>query len=282
MDTTETQGALGPYLRAMSRHRLLVAAVTMAAVVGALLWLAVREPRYEASANLLVAPLPFGEDPYAGVQLIRDAGEPARTMQTAATLVRSPDAARAVTRVRPDLTPDQVLAAVKVEPLGESNILAVRAQDASPAAAAGLANAFARAALQVRAEANRADARRIVARLRDESARSASDESSPELADRIRRLRAVAAGEDPTLSLAQTASPSAAAVGPSRTLTLVLALLAGLTIGGVAAVLLQQLRHDGEVTRPAPRQPGSLVSSPDSVDVSVAAARGVPERQRGP
>src|SRR5215213_1962207 len=87
--------ALGPYLRAIRAHKPLMVLTTLAFVAAALAWLAfARTPTYEATANLLVTPLPQDDQTFRGLQLLRDSGDPTRTVQTAASLVTAPEAAR--------------------------------------------------------------------------------------------------------------------------------------------------------------------------------------------
>ena len=93
--------ALGPYLRAIRAHRGLVVLTTLAFLAAALLWLSfARTPSYEATANVLVTPLPQDDEIFRGLQLLRDSGDPTRTMQTAASLMTSPEAARRSRRTR--------------------------------------------------------------------------------------------------------------------------------------------------------------------------------------
>ena len=59
-------------------------------MLGSLLLLATRDAEYEATADLLVDPLPLVDETFRGLSLIRDTGDPVRTVQTAASLVESP------------------------------------------------------------------------------------------------------------------------------------------------------------------------------------------------
>src|SRR5215213_3563565 len=95
------EGALRPYLRAINAHRVLVALCTLAALVGCLAWLSQRTTNYEATAEILVTPLPSGtsDDPFRDLPFLRDYGEATRTIQTAATLVDSPAAAERTARI---------------------------------------------------------------------------------------------------------------------------------------------------------------------------------------
>src|ERR1700704_472582 len=60
------EGALGPYLRAIRAHRLLVAVITLVAVGAAGAWLAARSPTYQATAEILITPLPQGDPTLQG------------------------------------------------------------------------------------------------------------------------------------------------------------------------------------------------------------------------
>ena len=74
------------------------------------LWLAQRSPTYEATAEILVTPLPQDDPTFQGLPFLRDYGEATRTIQTAATLEsRYPDW-DAFQAVRRRLDPDGVFA----------------------------------------------------------------------------------------------------------------------------------------------------------------------------
>ena len=88
------EGALGPYLRAIRAHRLLVIAVMLAAVGAAIAWTALRPADYQATANILLTPLAQEDTQFQGLNAVREAGDPTRTAQTAATLIKSTAAAR--------------------------------------------------------------------------------------------------------------------------------------------------------------------------------------------
>jgi capsular polysaccharide biosynthesis protein len=148
------EGALGPYLRAIRGHRLLILMVTLAAIGASAAWIILRTPEYKATADLLVTPLPQEDQTFLSLPLLRDSGDPTRTVQTAATVVESGQAAQRTARtLGRGWTPRKVLEAVDVQPQGESNILAVTATAEDAPVAARIANAFARGALDARSEA---------------------------------------------------------------------------------------------------------------------------------
>jgi Mrp family chromosome partitioning ATPase len=266
------EGALGPYLRAIGAHRLLVVAVTLATVAASAAWLSLRDPTYEATAQLLVSPLPQDDTTFIGVQVLRESTEPTRTMQTAATLVSSREAARlTAARLGRGWTAERVEDSVDVDPQGESNILAVTAQADARGVAARVANLYAAAAL----EARRATLRRQVdaairqlragARAPGNSAGAAADR-----AERLNQLELVRRGVDPTLSLSQPASVPSAPLGPPAFLVVAVSAIAGFTLASGAALLLEvvdrRVRNEEEIVElyplpvlaRVPRQPRRL------------------------
>jgi Mrp family chromosome partitioning ATPase/capsular polysaccharide biosynthesis protein/DNA-binding winged helix-turn-helix (wHTH) protein len=227
----ESAVALRPYVRAIRARSLVVALTTIAALAVAAALLATREPTFTSTAQLLVTPLPQDDRTFLGTTLLRDSGDPTRTVQTAAALVDSPLAAqRAARRLGNGMQQRAVEANVQVQPLGESNILSITASSTTADGAARLANEYAESALAVRGEEIR---RQIDAVMQ-------SVGPDPTLADRTRlaELRAVRDRGDPTLMLAQRAQAPGASTGAPAWLVLALAAIAGFTLGSIAALLM--------------------------------------------
>lgn len=237
------ESGLGEYLRALKAHRVIVALVILGSVIAAIAWTSVRPPQYQASARILVSPVTQDDRTFRGVQVVRDSDDPTRTVQTAATLLESNDAAtRTARRLQPASSAAQVADDVSVEPLGQSDVLAVRAEAEGAQRAAQIATEYARSALLVRAEAVRRQIGRVLLDLQAQqrSLRPGSP-AADELAARIIQLRASRTQGDPTLSFEQSAAPGTV-MGASRALILVLSLIAGMALGAAAAVLLELTR----------------------------------------
>ncbi|MEA2130764.1 MAG: hypothetical protein QOJ85_3655, partial [Solirubrobacteraceae bacterium] len=94
----DTGASLGPYLRAIRSRALVFVLVTLAAVGAAAALVATRSPTYQATAELLVTPLQQDDRTFLGIELLRDSGDPTRTVQTAAALISSPVAATRTAR----------------------------------------------------------------------------------------------------------------------------------------------------------------------------------------
>lgn len=220
----------------------------LAALLGAVLFLVMRSPSYEASADILITPLPQDDQTFLGVQVVRDsAADPTRTMQTAANLIDTPQAAQlAAKRLGAGWTYQSVGAATDVQPKGESNILTISAKvGSSPADAARVANAYARGALDSRAATLKTQIAAAIARQR--ARLQGVDRSDPttrsEISSQIGQLQAVQDGHDPSLSLLQPAEPPAGSTGASKWVILLLALLAGTLLATGATLLMEMLER---------------------------------------
>lgn len=237
--------ALGPYLRAVKAHRVLVALVTLGVLLLAIFWLAaVKSPTYQATAQLLVNPLPQDDQIFLGLQLLRDSGDPTRTVQTASNLVMAPEAAeRTAEELGGDWTRQKVIDSITVEPQGESNILAVTASAGSGEEAAQLADTFTRQTLAYRKEQLQQQVDPLLDQLesRFEAFSGSDTEAAAELQDRINQLENVRNGSDPTLQSSQFAEVPTSPSGAGAPIILALALLAGGALGAGAAVLIELL-----------------------------------------
>jgi Mrp family chromosome partitioning ATPase len=237
------ESALSTYLLALKSHWVIFTFIVLTTVAAGVAWTSARTSSYEAVARILVSPVPADDRTFVGVQVVRDSGDPTRTVQTAATLVESHEAAaRTARRLGPGWSAEQVSAAVTVEPLGQSNVLAVRAEAETPEEAAQVATQFARSALAARSQAVRSQVAAVIPELEaQQRALGPASSTAADLATRISQLRASQSQGDPTLTLEQPA-PRGAVVGASGSLIIVLSLIAGVALGAAAAVLLELTR----------------------------------------
>jgi capsular polysaccharide biosynthesis protein len=232
------EGALSPYLRAIQAHRVVFGLAVLLAVAAAAIWTASSQKEYSASAQILVTPLPQDNQSFLGFELVRDSGDPTRTVQTAAALIETREAAEATaSQLDNGQTAQQVLDSISIQPEGESNVLDVTATADSPGEAAEIANAYAESSLDQRKSKVESQAEAEIQRL------ESNGETSSETERRINSLENLREHGDPTLALSQKATPSDSAVGASAVIVIGLALLAGLAIGTGAAVVLELTAH---------------------------------------
>jgi Mrp family chromosome partitioning ATPase/DNA-binding winged helix-turn-helix (wHTH) protein/capsular polysaccharide biosynthesis protein len=242
----ESAVSIRRYVRAIRARSLIVAVTTIAAIAVAVAVLATREPTFTSTAQLLVTPLPQDDRTFLGTTLLRDSGDPTRTMQTAAALVVSPLAAeRTARRLGGGLDRQTVLADVNIQPLGESNILSVAASSTTAGGAARLANEYAQSALAVRDQEIR---RQIDAVMQSIGPDPTSGDGS-----RLADLRAVRDRGDPTLTLALPAQVPGASTGAPAWLVLALAAIAGFMLGSIAALfMLRRIADERELVEVYP------------------------------
>jgi capsular exopolysaccharide synthesis family protein len=230
----DREGALAPYLRAIQAHKLVFVGVVLAAVAAAGIYTKTSTKEYSSTAQILITPIAQDNTGFIGLNLLRESGDPTRTVQTAAALVETQQIAdKAAEKLADGRTGEQLLGEVAVQPEGESNVLDVTATATSPEAATQTANAFAEAALTVRNNLLQKQVVEEIERLEDQPG-GASEQSG-----RINSLKTIETRGDPTMQLAQTASGAGSPTGAGAALVIGLALIAGLALGTGTAVVLE-------------------------------------------
>jgi Mrp family chromosome partitioning ATPase len=235
-----------PFLRAIRAHPLLVAAVAIVAVGVTAVYHKTRTPTYEASAQVLLTPV-ASNGPYVGLPVVTEAAaDPARTLQTATSVLESPAAERATaSQLGKPWTRRSVHEAVSVQPRGESNIVSITGSASSASEAAALANAYTHDALSIRGAQLSSEAKAEVSQLqeREKALPAGETANAAQISAQISALSSVAGGHDPNFSLLQAAIPPTSRSGSSLKLLAVLALLAGLVIGTGAATAIEYLNR---------------------------------------
>jgi len=239
---------LTPYLRAIRAHPLLIAACVFIAVSAGIAIAEKRKRNYEATAQILVTPLSEGANngAYTGLPIVTtSAAEPTRTLETAATILKTRQAATLAAKELPGWTGERINNAISVEPRGESNIVAVTATEKNPYVAARLANAYLTAALTTRSGELKTIASGLITELqeREKAVSSTNVTTLAELAGQVTALVPIANGHDPNFAPLQQAAVPGAPTGTSTTLIVMLAALAGLVIGIAAAVGVEYLNR---------------------------------------
>jgi Mrp family chromosome partitioning ATPase/capsular polysaccharide biosynthesis protein len=251
--------SLGPFLRAIGRHWLLVLVVGGLAGGISVATVLQHKASYEASVSVLVKPLPQDDATFIGIGTIVDSVDPTRTIQTAAALISTPTAAEAAAKkMGPGWTGTRVKNAVRVQPRGESFLLDIIATGSSGDQAARLADAYADAALAARAKLFQTNLSTSIDALRGRIAKlrqiGADSTQINDLSGRFEQLRALQViGADPSLQLSERADPTGGPIGKSRVLLAILAVISGLVLGSIAALAIEfftrRLRDEDEIQR---------------------------------
>jgi tyrosine-protein kinase len=237
--TPAEAGGVRPLIQAISSHRRIVAVTMIAALLGAIAFLAVRQTTYQATANVLVQPVPQDDPTYLSLGVIRDSGDPIRTTQTAATLLDTTEAAsRTAQQLGGDWTTKSVEDGVDVAPVSESNIIAITGTADTGAESAKLADTFAQTSLTLRNDQLEKQVDQAIDQTQSQlDSLDAGDPNAAELANELQLLTSIKQSGDPSLELQQNATVPDAPTNPSPILVVMLALIAGLVLGSGAALL---------------------------------------------
>lgn len=238
-----SQGAIR-YVQTIRDRWWLVLLATVVAVLAALVYLAGAPRVYQAEADLLITPVSNGDATTAGLGLITESTDPTQDISTSARLASTPAVAQAAkVSLRSTRSAEAILGDITAEPIAQSNLVAIQATAGTADGAARLANAFARAVVQVRTTQLRQEIAALLPRLQGQLAQlPASQRSGPgSLGERISGLQALASGSDPTVRLAAPATPPASPSSPRPKLAVAAGIVAGVIVGIGAAFALQAL-----------------------------------------
>jgi len=232
------------YLASFREHWRLIVVLVLVATLSAGAYSYAAQKRYEAHADLLVSPATDVAPSVLGLNLFQQSSDPARNVLTMARLVKTPEAAAAAGR-KLGLTPSEVLQAITVTPLSQSDILTIQATDSSSGEAAAIANAFADAVVAERTATFQQAVASSIRRLRAQlDAIPAVDRNAAEgvaIQQQIAGLAALVGTSDPTLQIVNRASPPSSPSWPRPKLSIGLAFLAALLLGSGAAIALEFL-----------------------------------------
>ena len=234
---------IGARLRSALRTHWPYVLVTVAlALAGAFAYLALAQQRYEARAELHVAPVPRAD--VAALPALHTSTF-AHSVSAAARLTQS---AHVTARVRNRLaisgSTSAIADLVEVETRQDDNLLSIVASAGTPQSAARIANAFAAGLVVERTRrfqlGLRLATQRTAARL-DTLGGDARDAEAASLANRLADYRALAGAPDPTIEIVRTAEPSSSPAWPKPATIVLIAVALGVLTGGILAVVLEFL-----------------------------------------
>jgi polysaccharide biosynthesis transport protein len=240
------QGAMKRYLDTIRERKWIVVVAVVLCTLAATAYALTAHNVYEASADILVTPVPSDQTNILGLGLLREASDPTQDETTAAELV---DNAAVAAQAQQNLgwrdSPAALLQQVSVQPVANSSIVAVTASTGSPAGSLHLANAFAQAAIQVRTEQLHQALAPAIQNMRDEiqqvtGGAPASIGDQP-LYQELAEMEALLSGPDPTLRVVTLATLPTGPASPDRKLDIACGVLAGLLIGIAGAFALKAL-----------------------------------------
>src|SRR6185312_6827670 len=207
---TQREGA-SRYVGALREHWLLILMLVIVAVGSAAAYSYTAKKKFKADADVLVTPQ--GSDIYPGLPVIRDTNGLTSGVLTAARLIQTPQVADRVRARHPEfgLSRDGLLGSISVDPLSQSNVIAIVSTARSADRAANIANAFANEFTSLRAQQFNSALDQARSRLRAQvNSLPASQQNSPAASDlraQLASLETAAGGPDPSIGVASNAVP---------------------------------------------------------------------------
>ena len=225
------------------RERLWLVVLCVALTTGvAAAYVALAEKVYEANADLLVTPVPAGDETLVGLGLLQESTDPTRDVSTAARYVETlPVARRVKDQLRLPASPEGVLRKISAEPVAQSSVVTVTARENSAELAARVANSFASETVRLRTEQLRTQLDRTIPALRARLEQLPPEERTggESVAARLAALESLRGVPDPTMRVITPASPPEQQAAPRPVLSIAAGLFAGLLLGVGGAFALQ-------------------------------------------
>jgi Mrp family chromosome partitioning ATPase/capsular polysaccharide biosynthesis protein len=229
------------------RHRgWLIAVTVVLALIVAAIYVKTATPTYQASSNLLVTAVPSGGSiPTNLPGLLYQSNDPTRDIQTAANVVDSLTTAKAVkAALRLRQPAATILKKITVQPVSDSNVLAITGSSDTAAGAAALANSFAQQTIAIRTAMFRRAVAGQITSLKAEtsgttgtSTTGAANNASP--AQQLTQLQTLRNAAVPDMSLSAQATPPTGRTSPRAALSLGAALVVGLVVGILGVLALE-------------------------------------------
>ncbi|HEY4096312.1 MAG TPA: Wzz/FepE/Etk N-terminal domain-containing protein [Baekduia sp.] len=240
---TESQGFVR-YLATVRERWWLILAVTVIATLVAGVYATKTAKVYKAEADVLITPAVQGDAATSGLGLVTESSDPTQVTTTAARILyTSPVAALARQRLHLSASADDIQSRITIEPIAQSNLVAVIASAPTALGAQQLANSYAQAAVDRRTSILHTEIDSLIPSLQRRQATLPPDErtGSGTLGERIADLQALRAGSDPTVRIASRPELPASPASPKPKLALAAGILAGLILGLGAAFASQSL-----------------------------------------
>ena len=241
LGTHEAGGELRELLRPLWRHRFVIGVIVAASTIAVYIYNDRKPDQFRSSTQIFLQTSEVEQTLYGLTAFIN--GE--RNVANQAALVRTPEVARRVAnRIGFKGDPSGLLGRVSVKGTTGTDLLVVRAVDGSAAGAAGLANAFAEAFVELRAATTRDQIQRALTSAKRQLATLpqsiTNDAAQNAIRSRIGSLEAIQSLKPGGARQIDTATPSAA-FAPQPRRAAVFAFVLSLVFGALVAFVLERL-----------------------------------------
>lgn len=236
---TNQEGILDQLLRTLRRRKLIFLQALVVVPLLALVFSLLQEDEYTATATLLFRQAP---DTLTEGESVFD---PTREAATNSELVKLPVVARRASADLDGVSPEEVLEAVEVEASSEADTAKVEAKTESAELSAQMANAYGRAYIAFRREADRAQVQDAIdvaeaglSRLSPGAREGSEGDALNEQLDRLRLAQALQTGG---AELVQPADPPNSRSAPKPARNVALGIVLGALLGFGLAALVERI-----------------------------------------
>lgn len=231
------------YLQAILAHWRLILGLAAVAVISALVVLSLASKRYQATADILITPVPATDTTYQGFSVFRQSLDGSSSVVTAARVMDGPQIRQ---RAFANLPGKGSGVSISIVPLSQADIVSVQATASSADEAAAAANSYADAVAAVRSDLFHSELQARISQLQRQvaafpPATRQNNFTYIGLQQQLSQLRGSIGLPDPTLRVLDRAQPPAAASWPRPKLTIAITLLVALMLGCGAAILLETM-----------------------------------------
>jgi len=225
------------------RERIWLVLLTILLTTGiAVAYVFLAQKTYEATASILVTSVSTDDAAIRSLPLIFESSDPTRDVETGSQFVNNVDVAASVRReLGLSDSPRDLLDKISVQPVAQSNIVAVTAKGDTPSEARELANTFAESAVADRTDqvhsAIDAQLPGIRAQLQGQTDPTVASTLGAELA----QFETLRNAQDPSFRVETLADQPQEPASPRPALSIAAGLLGGLILGVAAAFVAQAL-----------------------------------------
>ncbi len=232
------------YVGTVVEHAWLVVLCVVVCVAGTAVYVATAPRKYQATADMLISPIPADTTTLVGLPVLFSSGNQTTDVLTASSLITTPQvAATVVNTLGLKESPGALLGNVTATPVGASNLVAVTATASSAAEAQRIANAFPAAVIATREAALHDAIAAILPSLQAQAAKlpRALRGQPGTVTDQLDQLETLATRPDPTMTLVAPAVLPTSPYTPRVKLSILAGLFGGLILGICAAFAYQAL-----------------------------------------
>jgi succinoglycan biosynthesis transport protein ExoP len=225
------------------RERIWLVVITILITTGAALAYVLTAPKtYEGTAKLIVTAISTDDAAVRSLPLIFETSDPTRDVETASQFVDNVDVATAVRQqLALDESPRDLLRRIEVQPVAQSNIVAVTAEGDSPEEARDLANAFAQVSVQDRTLQVHQAIDSQIPRIQSQLQSTANPAIANTLGTELAQFQTLRTAEDPSFRVETLSDLPEDPASPRVALSMAAGLIGGIILGIAGAFVAQTL-----------------------------------------